>query len=171
MQIVTSSQMQEIDKKAISDYGIKSLELMENAGKKVSEVAIKIIKKDSLLRRQSHKAAATVCICCGGGNNGGDGLVAARYLAKKNYRVKVFLFSRKLSEDTSRNLELLKKKKIQFAFVNDNSALIKQKKDIFFADLIIDALIGPRLKGEVKGFLKEVISFLNKGKTRILSVD
>jgi NAD(P)H-hydrate epimerase len=160
MKVVTSCQMQEIDKKAIFDYGIRSLDLMENAGKKASEVAIKIAKKSSV-----------ICICCGGGNNGGDGLVAARYLAKKNYKLKIFLFSRKLSADTSENLEILKKQKIPVLFIDNKSALVKQKKDIFSADLIIDALIGTGLRGEVKGFLKEVISFLNGGKVPILSVD
>jgi len=171
IKIVTSSQMQEIDKKTISDYGIKSLNLMENAGKKVSEVAMKIIGKNSLLCRKGVKTSATICVCCGGGNNGGDGLVAARYLTGRKHKVKVLVFSRNLSKDTAANLEILKKKKIPFIFVDNKSQLLKYKNEIFSADLIIDALIGTGLKGGVKGFLKEVISFLNGGKTKILSVD
>ena len=96
MKVVTSSQMQEIDKETILSYGISSLVLMENAGRKVSKVAVKIVEKGSSLRRisdQSYRAPrlpksptagrqVRVCICCGGGNNGGAGLVAARYLSK-----------------------------------------------------------------------------------------
>ncbi|MBU1766607.1 MAG: hypothetical protein KJ648_00675, partial [Candidatus Omnitrophica bacterium] len=99
MKVVTSSQMQEIDKETILSYGISSLVLMENAGRKVSKVAVKIVEKGSSLCRQSYRAPrppksctagrqVTVCICCGGGNNGGDGLVAARYLSEKKYKVK-----------------------------------------------------------------------------------
>ncbi len=160
MKVVTAPQMRQIDRQAISVYGIPSLELMENAGRKVSKVAMKMVKKGSC-----------VCVCCGGGNNGGDGLVAARYLAKKNHKVNVFLFSKKLSKDALENLEILKKEKIPFTFINNKSDLCKQKKIIFSANLVIDALIGIGLKGEVKGFLKDTISFLNEANMPILSVD
>ena len=160
MKVVTSIQMQEIDRKAIYSYGIPSIKLMENAGRKVSKVAIKMVKEDSL-----------VCVCCGGGNNGGDGLVAAKYLAKKGYKVQVFIFSKKLSKDTAMNLDVVKRNRIPCTLVDDKHALNQQKKIIFSSDLIIDALIGTGLRGIVKGFLKDVISFLNSSNVHILSID
>ena len=60
MKVVTSLQMQKIGREAILKFGIPSIELMENAGRKVSEVAIKMVQ-----------ASSSVCVCCGGGNNGG----------------------------------------------------------------------------------------------------
>ncbi|MBU0534552.1 MAG: NAD(P)H-hydrate dehydratase [Candidatus Omnitrophica bacterium] len=182
MKVVTSSQMQEIDKETILSYGISSLVLMENAGRKVSKVAVKIVEKGSSLCRQSYRAPrppksctagrqVTVCICCGGGNNGGDGLVAARYLSEKKYKVKVFLFSEKLSKDTAANFEILKKTRIPCILVNSGRIFAEYEKVIFSNDLIIDALIGTGLKGKVKGFLTDVISSLNGANIPILSVD
>lgn len=160
VKVVNSLQMQEIDRKSISDYGIKSLDLMENAGRKVGKVAMKMAREGS-----------SICVCCGGGNNGGDGLVVARYLAKKNYKIRAFLFSEKLSKDTSANLEIIKKRKISFAPIYNEHALKQYKETIFSCDLIIDALTGTGLKGEAKGFLKDAISFLNHTGLPILSVD
>jgi hydroxyethylthiazole kinase-like uncharacterized protein yjeF len=160
MKVVTPLQMQKIDRETIFKYGIASIKLMETAGKKVSEVAMKMAKPRS-----------SISIFCGGGNNGGDGLVAARYLAKKNYKVKVFFFSSKLSKDAQINFELAKKIGTPCLFIDNKRALTQQKKTIFSTDLIIDALIGTGLKGEVKGFLKEVISFMNNTNLPILSID
>ncbi len=52
-------------------------------------------------------------IFCGLGNNGGDGLAIARLLAKKDFRVEVFIFrySETSSEDFNINLENLKYQK------------------------------------------------------------
>src|SRR5438046_5138414 len=60
--------------------GVAILDLMENAGKAVAEVA----------RNEFSAAGKHVLVLCGTGNNGGDGLVAARHLAK-DARVTVLL--------------------------------------------------------------------------------
>ncbi len=120
MKIVTSLQMQEIDREAILKFGIPSIELMENAGRKVSEVAMKMVK-----------AGSSICVCCGGGNNGGDGLVAARHLAKQNYKVKVFTFSSKLSKDTTINSEIVKKKEF-LVYLSIVNVLLLNIKKLFF---------------------------------------
>ncbi len=149
MRVVSALQMQEIDREAILKCGIQSIKLMENAGEKVSKVAMQMVRKGS-----------SVCVCCGGGNNGGDGLVAARHLAKRGYEVKIFIFSSKLSKDTTINYEIVKKMGVPCISIDNRRTLTQQKKTIFSSDLIIDALIGTGLKGEVKGFLKDVISLL-----------
>ncbi|HIE44261.1 MAG TPA: bifunctional ADP-dependent NAD(P)H-hydrate dehydratase/NAD(P)H-hydrate epimerase, partial [Candidatus Omnitrophica bacterium] len=88
MRVVTPSQMQKIDKEAIVNYGIPSIVLMENAGRKVSELAMKISLEGS-----------SISVCCGGGNNAGDGLVAARHLANRGYKVKALIFASELKGD------------------------------------------------------------------------
>ena len=160
VKVVTPSQMQEIDKEAISEHGIPSIKLMEKAGKKVSEVAEKIVKDGSL-----------ISVFCGGGNNGGDGLVAARYLAGRGYKVKVFVFSSKLSKDAAVNYDRIKKTITSCFFIESKADFNKQKKYIISSGLIIDALIGTGLKGEIRGFLKGVISFINKAGVPVLSID
>jgi len=162
MKVVTAQQMQAIDRAAIEECGLPSIVLMENAGKKLAEVALKMSKEDSQL-----------IICCGGGNNGGDGLVAARHLANRKRKVKIFIFSarEKLKGDPKINLKKAEKMGLPLKFIEDNSALNKIKKDFAACNLVIDALLGTGIKGEVKGFLRGVISFLNRTKLPILAAD
>ena len=64
-----------------SEYlGVTKLQLMENAGRTVSE---------AVMNRFGEKTKVT--IVCGLGGNGGDGFVAARHLAGAGYPVEVIL--------------------------------------------------------------------------------
>ena len=66
-----------IDRWAIDERGIPSLELMEAAGGALA-------REVELLLQGSDRAP--VRIVCGKGNNGGDGLVAARLLREAGHR-------------------------------------------------------------------------------------
>src|SRR5256884_5024081 len=69
--MISPLEMRVLDRNAQS-FGVPTLDLMENAGKAVAEVA----------RTEFGAAGKAVLVLCGTGNNGGDGLVAARHLAK-----------------------------------------------------------------------------------------
>src|SRR5439155_362592 len=69
--MISPLEMRVLDRNAQS-FGVSILDLMENAGKAVAEVA----------RNEFSAAGKHVLVLCGTGNNGGDGLVAARHLAK-----------------------------------------------------------------------------------------
>ena len=62
--------IREYDRRAIGEYGIPGVVLMENAGRGVAELMIAMGCK------------GPVAICCGKGNNGGDGFVIARHLQR-----------------------------------------------------------------------------------------
>ena len=79
MRALTSRQMQALDQKAICDYGIPSLLLMENAGRGVAEVVFQTVKGKRVL------------IFAGKGNNGGDGFVLARHLWNRGFEVSCWL--------------------------------------------------------------------------------
>jgi NAD(P)H-hydrate epimerase len=87
--------MRTIDRWAIEEVGVPSLELMENAGRAVAEVAAEVALE------------GPVRIVCGKGNNAGDGLVAARRLAEMGYEVEALLLwpAEELSGDAAVNLE------------------------------------------------------------------
>ena len=86
MKIVsTAKEMQEIDERAIVDYGVPSLELMENAGQGIV---------DALTRRFHDLSTKQILVFCGKGNNGGDGLVIARLLSNMGIDVKVLLLEK-----------------------------------------------------------------------------
>jgi ADP-dependent NAD(P)H-hydrate dehydratase / NAD(P)H-hydrate epimerase len=87
--------MRAIDRWAIEERGVPSLELMETAGREVAE-AVAELSRDG-----------TVRVVCGKGNNAGDGLVAARYLREMGYEVEALLLwpEEELSGDAAANLE------------------------------------------------------------------
>jgi NAD(P)H-hydrate epimerase len=66
----------EMDRLAMSDFGLSIELLMENAGLRLAELATKMVP-----------AGGRILIGVGPGNNGGGGLVAARRLAAWGYKV------------------------------------------------------------------------------------
>ena len=68
MELFTSEQMRRMDAYAISNLGIASTLLMDNAAKAV----VSAVEEYASNRR--------IAIFCGSGNNGGDGLIVARLL-------------------------------------------------------------------------------------------
>jgi len=95
-------EVREIDRKAIEEYEIPGIILMENAGRNVAEEVLEMLPGTDRAR---------VVIFCGKGNNGGDGFVIARHLYNKGVDVSVYLtteVSRVLSDgDASTNLKIL----------------------------------------------------------------
>src|SRR5437899_8395791 len=77
--MISPAEMRVLDRNA-QYFGVSILELMENAGKAVADVA----------RSEFGAPGKNVLVLCGTGNNGGDGLVASRHLAKEA-RVTVLL--------------------------------------------------------------------------------
>jgi NAD(P)H-hydrate epimerase len=72
-----AEQMRAIDRWAIEERGVPSLDLMERAGEGLARVTAR------------HVPAGRVVVVCGKGNNGGDGLVAARILREAGRDVEV----------------------------------------------------------------------------------
>lgn len=96
MRHVTRKEMQEIDRRAIDEFGIPVDTLMENAGRAVAEAVV-----------ERASPAAPVVVVCGKGNNGGDGFVAARLLAERGFEVEVFSLGKSYdpATPTGRNWE------------------------------------------------------------------
>lgn len=159
MKDISPDIIQEIDRRAIENFLLPRLVIMENAGRQVAENAIKVFRPKKVI------------VVCGCGFNGGDGLVAARYFLDYAKEASVILLGgeNKLKEETRINLEILKKLKVDIIkpeSAGEFKTAVSQK-----VDLIIDAIIGIGLKSEIKGFLKEAIEEINRKKTRVAAVD
>ena len=89
--------MRAVDRWAIEERGIPSLDLMERAGEGVARAVERLVPD------------GPVAVVCGKGNNGGDGLVVARLLRQAAREVTVVCIgsAEELSPDARANLERL----------------------------------------------------------------
>jgi NAD(P)H-hydrate epimerase len=83
MKLATAAQMKELDRKAIEERQISSIDLMERAADGVTKAVLELLP--------DKPGKCRVAVFCGSGNNGGDGIAAARMLFLKGVRVRVFL--------------------------------------------------------------------------------
>ncbi len=156
--MIAAKEIKVLDRNA-EFYGTPPEKLMESAGKGVADYVDKNIKPDSIL------------IFCGHGNNGGDGFVTARYLSK-NYKVTVFLASSEeniRSDIAQKNYNKLKK--LPITLYNHHS-LDKIPELIDQSNLIIDAMLGIGLSGDLRPPFNTIVQSINRTKDKtIISVD
>jgi NAD(P)H-hydrate epimerase len=153
--------MQEIDTRAISEYGIPGLQLMENAGRGCcAEIVARFGDTGSCL------------IMAGKGNNGGDGYVIARLLVQHGWAVKVFILAdrEQICGDAALNLEMLPGSAINFC-THEGQLMALHREEICAADVIVDALLGTGLRSNVSGIYLEAIELMNTSGRPVVSVD
>src|SRR5208282_6004583 len=97
MKALTAAEMREVDRLTTERFGIPSLQLMENAGRKTA---------DAVWLRVAGCDNVRVCVFCGKGNNGGDGFVVARLLKEAKLPTRVILFGNRedVRGDAGKNL-------------------------------------------------------------------
>jgi NAD(P)H-hydrate epimerase len=146
----------ELDKRAIEQFGMTGLVLMENAGRGLA---------DFLCRTE---IAATVLICCGKGNNAGDGFVLARHLELRGKSARVLLWAKsdELTGDARANYEILTKTDVPI--IADNPSL---QEHIDGAAWIVDGLLGTGARGEPRPPLDIVIDQINASRLPTLAID
>lgn len=161
MRVVTAHTMQETDRRAIEEFGIPGLELMEKAGRSCVE---EIIAEFGLKGR--------AVIMCGKGNNGGDGYVIARMLAHKGWIVKVIILAdrEQISGDAAVNLDKISASLTNYC-THEGQLAALYMENIFQADVIVDAMLGTGLRSDVSGIYKEAIDLVNNSGRPTLSVD
>lgn len=153
--MISAMEMRVLDRNA-QHFGVSILELMENAGKAIADVA----------RSEFHAAGKKVLVLCGTGNNGGDGLVAARHLAKDT-RVTVLLArspDQFTTKEAETNFERLRDVQIL-------AGLDQSEEAIGHADLLIDALLGIGVTGSLREPFAALVREMNGSEKPILSVD
>ncbi|MBS4021628.1 MAG: NAD(P)H-hydrate dehydratase [Dethiobacter sp.] len=160
MDIVTANQMREIDRRAIAEFAIPGIILMENAGLRVVEAARDLAPKQKVI------------ILAGPGNNGGDGLVAARHLSKKT-KVSVWLAAlpQDYRGDALSNLTMLQRLGHPFRLLADDGGIAALEGELEGAGLVIDAMLGTGTSRAVSGVLAAAISAVNRCGRPVLSVD
>lgn len=160
--LLSRDEVRDLDRRAIEEYGVPGVVLMENAGRGCAE----------LLRALG--VQGPVVLCCGKGNNGGDGFVIARHLDANRLPVKVLLFGNpgELTGDAAINYRIIEKAGLP----RENLGLHpldreKLSRELATAEWIVDALFGTGLVGPVRPPFADVIAAINGSSARVLAVD
>ncbi len=164
MEILTGQQMRNVDRRAIEQFGIPGLDLMEAAGRGVAE---------AFLEDHADAADRGVLIVCGKGSNGGDGLVVARHLSRSGLSPRVILLAApgQLSGDAAANLESANRAGVRVESVTDIAAWDGLDGLLDEAPYVIDAILGTGIRGGARGLPAAVIRQLNESGARVVSVD
>ncbi|MEK6278303.1 MAG: NAD(P)H-hydrate dehydratase [Actinomycetota bacterium] len=145
--------MRAIDRWAIEDQGVPSLELMETAGSAVAR-AVAELAPDGPVR-----------VVCGKGNNGGDGLVAARRLAETGFEAEALLLwaGEELSGDAAANLE-------RFASARQVSA-DELNGALDGSGVVVDAIFGTGFSGAPRDPADAVIEAIDRCGAPVVACD
>ncbi len=148
--LLTPQEMNHADRLMV-DSGLSVLTLMERAGRAVADRAMPLCGPS---RR--------IIILCGPGNNGGDGLVAARVLAGRGFRVEVATLDGNLPDRGDAGI---------VARSWAGSVLAFAAVEFGHYDLCIDAVFGAGLTREVSGGIADCLKRLSSSGLPILAVD
>lgn len=153
--------MREFDRRAVEEFGVPSIVLMENAGRHVFEAVCGIL--GSLRGKR-------VAVVAGKGNNGGDGFVVARHLRDAGVQVTVLLLGSPsdVNGDAKTNLDILAKTGLPVKSIESASEV---KCALAQSHAVVDALFGTGLSGEIRGLAAEIIQTINESGRPVAAVD
>lgn len=156
--LYAASQMRELDRWAIEDAGVASLDLMEQAGLGVAR-AVSDLAPDGPVR-----------VVCGKGNNGGDGFVCARHLAEEGYTVESLLLEREdgYRGDALANLERLRSCGGAIVPVQSGQELDRLLNG---SALVVDAIFGTGFEGTPHDLPAEAIEAIGRLGAQVVAVD
>jgi NAD(P)H-hydrate epimerase len=168
---ISSAAMAGADLKA-QKLGVPGQRLMEHAGAAVA-AAVKAIAEATDRWRKG-----PILILCGPGNNGGDGFVAARYLARAGAEVAAVLVSGEAvpsTADATRNWNRLDRQpRVRRIHASTGLELKVLAKDIERASVVVDALLGTGVRGELRDPIRsgvELVLRARAAKVPVVSVD
>ncbi len=164
--VLSRAAVRALDRRAIEEYGIPSVLLMENAGRACAEEALRLLGG----------ARGPVLVLCGPGNNGGDGLVIARTLWNRDVKVSaVFVGPRAKLEtatpDFTTNLRLWRGLGQVLEPVETPSDVARLAPRLAHAELVVDALFGTGLDQRLGEPWLAAIREVNACRRPVLAVD
>jgi NAD(P)H-hydrate epimerase len=156
---LNGDQVRDLDRRAIQDFGVPGVVLMENAGQGAAEL---------LLNLGIH---GRVLVCCGKGNNGGDGFVIGRHLANRGVNIQVLLCASReeLTGDALINFTILGRGQYPFKVLPNSLAGLDE--ELARSEWVVDALFGTGLSGPVRTPFDRIIETINARQDHVLAVD
>lgn len=147
---IDTDQMREIDRVMVDELGIALIQMMENAGRNLARVVL-----------DERPQVRSVAVYAGPGGNGGGGLVAARHLANAGVQVKVVLSvdPERMSPTAALQLEIVRRLGVDVL------------ADPTPADVLIDALVGYGLRGDLDRKAADLVSSFGDHSDLVVSLD
>ena len=145
----------ELDRRVIA-AGTPGFELMQRAARSAWQ-----------LIQQQWPEAQRISVLCGGGNNGGDGLLVALYAYQAGLKVRLWL---------AVNPEQYTREAAQAWQAVQQAGLLPQEGQpdavsLGQEDVLVDALLGIGLQGEVRGRALDWIQAINASGSSVLALD
>ncbi len=165
MKLVSASDMRELDRRTIDEFGIPGEELMRVAGEGLADAIRELASNHRLVD-------SPVLFVAGCGNNGGDAFVAAVGLHEDGWPVECWLAGpeSKLKGDALTCFRQLKKAGVPLQ-VMETSERWKHAAEVGTdAEIIVDGLLGTGASGEPHGVVADAIHFTDAQADRALIV-
>lgn len=161
MPVLTRQQTREVDRRAIEEFGLPGIVLMENAGRGVVEKILEL------------SLPAPYLICCGKGNNAGDGFVIARHLDNLGHAVQVLVWAdqSELRGDARINFQVIQRSGLKLGLLGHQASLLQLRQHLASCGCVIDALLGTGATGDPRPPLAEVIDEINGSQKPVLAID
>ncbi len=144
-----------------SEYlGVSTLQLMENAGRSVADVI-----------SARFGAGSSVFVYSGIGRNGGDGMVVARHLAARRFKVTLRLVgdARTITDSiVLQNWIALRSmsSSVKIEECRDSSSLSESDSDV-----LVDAVLGTGVKGKLRQPILRAVQIINSSRGFKVAVD
>jgi NAD(P)H-hydrate epimerase len=161
MRSLFRAEVREVDRRAIDEYGMSGVVLMENAGRGYVDVMCRL------------GCRGPVVVVCGKGNNAGDGFVIARHLDIRGITVRVVLLGQpdELRGDAAANHAILVRAGISIVELSAPFNAEAFDAKLAGAEWIVDALLGTGATGIPREPIATAIRRINLAKARRLAVD
>jgi NAD(P)H-hydrate epimerase len=160
MRLLTSEEVRQAEREAVSRPGMSTLVLMQRAGDAVAQFCL------------VHFKFSSVCVVCGKGNNGGDGLVAAEALRSIAAKISVIILAQDVNGLSPDAAAMCSRLGLQPIWVTDPAAFDSEPvREALAADLIIDAVVGTGFKPPLRGLPKRAVEAMNGAFGTVVSVD
>lgn len=157
-QLYRAEQVSALDRTAIDQFHVPGIDLMQRAGAACFQAL-----------RQRMPRARRMAVFCGSGNNGGDGFIIARLAYEAGLQVRVYLLAEEARLKGDAKLAYQQLLATPVAMVPAPESFEED------ADIIVDALLGTGLSGEVQGRYRSAIEWINQqkecGHCHVVAVD
>jgi NAD(P)H-hydrate epimerase len=154
-------EVREVDQRAIEEYGMSGLVLMENAGRGCVDTLMEL------------GCSGPVAVVCGKGNNAGDGFVIARHLDLRRVPVRVVLLgsAADLRGDAAANYSILERCELPIVDLAARFEAEAFRGQLDGVQWVVDALLGTGATGAPRWPMDEAIRIMNGASARRLAVD